>query len=276
MPDTLAASQITIDQFAAMMQAEFLGRLVIGDLATADNTLEGVPGSVAHFPKFQPLGDAVDLTEAVAMATEALTTADETATIKEIGKAAEISDTALLVAYGDPLAEIRRQFGIVVARKIDVDLTAEAVSAGAFTSTIAANISSDAIADALALFGDDADPADFAALVIHSKQKTDIFKDDDFTRQDTFGPDNPRLRGQIGDIFGIPVVVSDRVQVVTGVPDTYKAMLIKTNALSLLYKRRPIIEQDRDILRRTTVVTTTSHYAVKRVNDRGICVLTTQ
>jgi len=134
----------------------------------------------------------------------------------------------------------------------------------------------DAVADMLGEFGDNSDPTDFAGLIIHSKQKTDLFKDDDFTRQDSYGPGNVLARGQIGDIFGIPVIVSDRVTVTAGAPDTYGAILVKRGALGLLYKRRPVVESDRDILRRTTVLTTNVHYAVKRLNDQGVGVLTTQ
>jgi hypothetical protein len=47
---------------------------------------------------------------------------------------------------------------------------------------------------------------------------------------------------------------------------------MKRGALGLLYKRRPLVESDRDILARSTVVTTTLHYAVKRLNDKGVCV----
>jgi len=276
MADTLAADMIVPDVWADMVQAEFTGNMVLGDLALQDNILEGKPGDTVHFPKFATLTDAEVLDEAVAMVPEKLTTTDETATISEAGKAVEISDTALLTGFGDPLGEIRRQLGIVVARRIDTSLRAEAEVAGAYTSSVAAAISADAVADMLGEFGDNSDPTDFAGLIIHSKQKTDLFKDDDFTRQDSYGPGNVLARGQIGDIFGIPVIVSDRVTVTAGAPDTYGAILVKRGALGLLYKRRPVVESDRDILRRTTVLTTNVHYAVKRLNDQGVGVLTTQ
>ena len=41
-----------------------------------------------------------------------------------------------------------------------------------------------------------------------------------------------------------------------------------------MHKRRPVVEQDRDILARTTVVATTMHYAVKRLNDEGVVNIT--
>ncbi len=53
-----------------------------------------------------------------------------------------------------------------------------------------------------------------------------------------------------------------------------KVLLLKNQSLGLLYKQRPVVEQDRDILARSTVLTTNLHYAVKRLDDRGVAVVT--
>ncbi|MGW6156273.1 hypothetical protein ACWFRM_24535 [Streptomyces sp. NPDC055144] len=71
--------------------------------------------------------------------------------------------------------------------------------------------------------------------------------------------------GQIGAVAGLPVIVTNRIT-------AGKFLLLKNNSMGLLYKRRPIVETDRDILKRTTVVTTNLHYAVKRLDDKGVCV----
>jgi N4-gp56 family major capsid protein len=262
--------------WADMVAAEFTGRMVLGNLATTDNTLVGKPGDTVHFPKFATLTDAADLTEGTAMTTEALTTTDSTATIKEVGKAVEISDTALVTAYGDPLAEIRRQLGVVVARKIDTDLKTAAETAATYTAGTAANISWAQIVGGIAKFGDAWDPADMAGIVIHSKQHADLLTDTSFITRDKLGDAATIATGVVGRVGGVDVYVSDRTTVVVGTPNTYKALLIKRGALGLLYKRQPIVETDRDILKRTEVVTTNVHYAVKRLNDLGVCVLTTQ
>jgi N4-gp56 family major capsid protein len=262
--------------WADMVAAEFTGRMVLGNLATTDNTLVGKPGDTVHFPKFATLTDAADLTEGTAMTTEALTTTDSTATIKEVGKAVEISDTALVTAYGDPLAEIRRQLGVVVARKIDTDLKTAAETAATYTAGTAANISWAQIVGGIAKFGDAWDPADMAGIVIHSKQHADLLTDASFITRDKLGDAATIATGVVGRVGGVDVYVSDRTTVVVGTPNTYKALLIKRGALGLLYKRQPIVETDRDILKRTQVITTNVHYAVKRLNDTGVCVLTTQ
>jgi N4-gp56 family major capsid protein len=276
---TTKSTQIVPAVWANMIQGEFTGKLILNQEAgftLIDNTLEGKPGDTVHFPKFGTLTDAADLTEATAMTPEALSTSDSTASIKEVGKAVEISDTALLTAYGDPLAETRRQLGVVVARKLDADLNTAAITTPTYSVTAAANLSWTVIVDGMATFGDAWDPADMAGLVIHSKQQADLFKDANFISRDKLGDGAVIPRGVIGQVGGLNVFVSDRVTTVAGTPNSYKSLLVKRNALGLLYKRRPIVETDRDILKRTQVVTTNVHYAVKRLNDKGVCVLQTQ
>jgi N4-gp56 family major capsid protein len=276
MATTTKANMIIPAVWADMVAAEFTGRMVLGQLATTDNTLVGKPGDTVHFPKFATLTDATDLTEATAMTPEALTTTDSTATIKEVGKAVEISDTALVTAYGDPLAEIRRQLGVVVARKIDTDLKTVAETTPNYSATAAAVISWSNIVDGIAKFGDAWDPADMAGIVIHSKQHADLLKDASFITRDKLAEAATIATGVVGRVGGVDVYVSDRTTIVTGTPNTYKALLVKRGALGLLYKRQPLVETDRDILKRTQVITTNVHYAVKRLNDNGVCVLTTQ
>src|SRR5690242_7695805 len=107
-----------------MAQASFLGAVrVAGSSAVlSDNTLEGNPGDTVTFPKWDTLGELDDLTEAVAMTPVAMGTSNQTATIKEAGKAVEISSRAQLVSLGNARAEAARQFGVLAARKVDADL----------------------------------------------------------------------------------------------------------------------------------------------------------
>ena len=89
------------------------------------------------------------------------------------------------------------------------------------------------------------------------------------------------VRGQVGKIGSMPVLASDRATAVAdvdpgaGTVAGYNALLVKKGALALKYKRRPIVETDRDILKRTNLITTNVHYAVKRVDDRGVVIIPT-
>ena len=281
MPVTTAAQMIVPEVWADMVQGKFTGALVIGTLAIDDNTLEGVPGDRVNFPKWNALTDAEDLVEGTPMTTEQLgTNPGDTAVIKEAGKAVEITDKARLVAFGDPYAETQRQLGVLIARKIDRDLTAAAEAAGVITVDASTEpLSWDVFVDGIARFGDEWDPENMGGVVIHSSQRASLLKDPNFISADKLGAGAVIPRGVIGQVGGVNILVSDRVTTTPGDgtnPATYNALMIRRGSLGLLYKRRPQVETDRDILARTTVVTTNVHYACHRLDDEGIVVLRTR
>ncbi|MGA5354043.1 N4-gp56 family major capsid protein [Streptomyces thermodiastaticus] len=282
MAETTAANLIVPEVWADLAQARFTGaaRVLNSAAVQTDDTLTGQPGDTINFPKWGALGELDDLTEAVAMTTEAMTQSASSATIKEAGKAVEITDKALLTALGDPRDEAQRQFGILAARKVDAALIAQAQADetaqgggtpytitinGPDASTVAKLGWSNAIVPALAKFGDEFDPAEFAGLFINSAQMAEVFADEQFINAASLGTATPVTTGQVGVIAGMPVIVTDRIAAGT-------FLIMKRNALGALYKRRPIVETDRDILKRTTVITTNVHYAVKRLDDKGVCV----
>ncbi|WP_025620350.1 N4-gp56 family major capsid protein [Salinispora cortesiana] len=271
-----------------MAQAEFTGKVVVANAALSDDTLVGNPGNTVDFPKWDALGELDDLTEGVAMTTEALTQSATKATIREAGKAVEITDNAMLTGLGDPQGEAIRQFGVLAARKVDADLIAAAtatVSNGvtrpdgsivgdsaplANTLTTGNTVLTwDHIVDSIAQFGDDFDLADVWGMFVRSDAISALHKDDQFiSASQVQSGNNIVLRGFLGQIGGMPVYVTDRLAART-------SLIVKRNSLGVLWKRRPIVEQDRDILKRSNVVTTNLHYAVKRLNDKGVVVITT-
>ncbi|GAA3237266.1 N4-gp56 family major capsid protein [Streptomyces lavendulae] len=277
MPTTTASNLIVPEVWADLAQAKFTGAVrVLGSGAVVtDDTLVGQPGDTINFPKWDTLSELDDLAEGTPMSTTVMGQKASEATIKEAGKAVEITDRAILTGLGDPRAEAQRQFGILAARKVDAALIAQAqadetAQGGgtpyAFTAAAGTTkLSWPVLVDALSVFGDEWDPAEFAGLFINSAQQADVFKDPQFIEASKLGADTPVRTGQIGVIAGVPVVVTNRIAV-------KKFLICKANSLGALYKRRPIVETDRDILKRTTVVTTNVHYAVKRLDDRGVCV----
>lgn len=275
MAETTTASLIVPEVWGDVAQAKFTGAVrVAGSTAVlTDNTLAGQPGDTINFPRWGALGELDELTEAVAMDTSVMGQTASTATIKEAGKAVEISDTALLTALGDPRAEAQRQFGILAARKVDAELiaTAQADETGQgggqpYQTTVTGGaLSWPGVVQAIGTFGDEWDPAEMAGLYINSAQQAQIFADDQFINASNLGADTAVTTGQVGVIGGVPVIVTNRIA-------AGKFLLMRRNSLGLLYKRQPLVETDRDILKRTTVVTTTVHYAVKRLDDRGVLV----
>lgn len=264
---TLAA--VIPEVWGDMAQAKFLGavRVLTSGAVVYDDTLEGQPGDTIHFPKWGALGELDDLDETVALVPTAMAVTDDTATIKEAGKAVEITDKASLTVLGNAQEEAQRQFGILASRKLDADLIAAAVAPGSRTIAPAAGttIGWSVLVDSIATFGDEWEPSDFAGLFIRSEQFADLSKDPQFTDASQFGGESVVRSGQIGSVAGVPVFMTNRLV-------TNQFALIKRNVLGALYKRRPLVETDRDILARSTVVTTTMHYAVKRLDADGVLV----
>jgi N4-gp56 family major capsid protein len=283
---TTAADLIVPEVWGPAVMSAILKKAVLASLVTNDETLVGQPGDTISFPKFGYIGDAVDLSEGVAIELKKLTMTDSSATIKEAGTGIELTDTALATALGRPLDQAVGQLATSIARKIDTDIRVAAEStvgtSPLIVATAAAKLDWEAVTAGIALLGDEWDPAEMAGLVIHSAQHVSLLNDPNFIGIDKMGQNSVLLRGQVGQIGQVPVIVSDRATAITDIDSGtagnqpgYKALLIKRNALTLAYKRRPIVERDRDILRRTNVVTTNVHYAVKRTDDRGIVVIPT-
>ena len=278
MATTNASALIVPEVWGDLAQAKFKGavRVLNSGAVLTDDTLVGQPGDTINFPKWDTLGELDDLTEGVAMDTTVMGQRSSSATIKEAGKAVEITDKALLTGLGDPRDEAQRQFGILAARKVDAALIAQAMADETaqggglpYQFTTAAGVTkftwAGAAVPALAMFGDEWEPSEFAGLFINSAQQAEAMADPQFIDASKLGTATAVRTGQIGIVAGVPVILTNRIA-------AGKFLLLKNNSLGALYKRRPIVETDRDILKRTTVITTNVHYAVKRLDDKGVLV----
>lgn len=287
MATTTAADLLVPEVWGDAIMSTVQGKAVLLPLVDVDDELVGQPGDTVTFPKFNYIGDAEDLTEGVAMETVKLTMTDSRATIKEAGKAVELTDNAVLNAIGRPNDQARNQLALSISRKIDRDIraAAEVVVTGAADAkdntaplqlTYPGNFGWGAYVRAVALLGDEYEPADLVGIVLHSAQHATLMDDPHFQDVSKFGAGAVIARGQVGVMGTVPIYVSDRASK-TGDGDaaTYNALIIKRGAIALKYKRRPIVETDRDILLRTNLITTNVHYAVKRVDDRGVIVVKT-
>jgi hypothetical protein len=255
--------------FADLAQASFTGKVkVLGSTAVkSDNTLEGVPGSTITFPKWGALGELDDLTKGVAMTPASMSQTSNTATIKEAGKAVLIDDAdklTILGGQGGAETEAIRQFGVLAARKVDGDLITEAVAnAGHALAPGAVALSWSVLVDHFAQYGDEFEPDEFAGIWINSAQMATLFKDSQFIDASKIGDSSVVRTGTLGNIGGIPVSLTNRVAAGT-------VLTLKHQVLGALYKRRPLVETDRDILKRQDVYTTNVHYAVKAIDTAGV------
>jgi N4-gp56 family major capsid protein len=269
------------DVWAAAAKADIEKKLVWAGVSIVKDDLEGVPGEAVQMPKFNALSDLEELTEGEAMIPERLTQSKTSAKIKSFGKAVEISDFAQLVGTGNAQDEALSQFGTLTAQKIDAELMAAALAvvtggienvadgSTADSKPLVHNagtgvtFSYDALVDATALAGESFTPSEWVALV-NTADRARAMKDDVFIKAAQGNGENGAVnKGVIGDLAGVEVQVSDRIP--NGV-----TVLVKKNSVALYWKRRPLVETDRDILSSTTVFATTVHFATARIADKGI------
>lgn len=255
---------------ADMISAELVKKIKISPMAVIDRSLVGQAGNTITVPKYDYIGEAEDVAEGVAMGTVVLTATTTTATVKKAGKAVEITDEALLSGYGDPMGEANNQLTMSIAGKIDTDCMTALAGGTLVYDGIASAISYDGIVNAVDKFEEEDQEA--KVIFIHPKQVTQIRLDENFKDINKY-PLQTIMTGTIGEIAGCQVVVSKRVNLNSG-STGYVNPIMKSGALTIYLKRDAQVESDRDILKKTTVISADEHYTAVLSNASKVVVAT--
>lgn len=248
---TKLTNMVDPEVMAGMISAELENLIRFSPLARIDNTLVGQPGSVVTVPRFKYIGDAEDVAEGTAIDIALLETDTEPFTIKKAGRGVEITDEAILSGLGDPLGQGVMQLGLAIANKVDNDvLTALGTTSLVYTAGTAWDL--DTISDAQDIFADEQDKA--MVLILNSKDASKLRKAvaNNWDKPSDLG-DQIIVSGTYGGVLGAQVVRSNKLEEGTG-------YLVKPGALAIYKKRDVLVEADRDIIKKTTVVTADQHY----------------
>jgi HK97 family phage major capsid protein len=256
------------------IQGEFAGkRLLYSTGAVVSNdSLPGEKrgGDTVTIPYFGTLGEADDiLNEGDALTPEGINETKETATVIHSGKAFEATEWARMAAAGDPYVEAARQLRIIMERRFDKALIDVATSAlpstyvNDVTGTPGQQLTYDVVADSTGLWGDQQE--NIVLIGVHSKVYRDLLKLKDSTGRNlltmpSYGPDGFKP----AQIYGVPVVVSDKCKVIAGTPNKYETLLIKSSALALWMQAAPKVMTGNDILADTSLVATHFYFATHR------------
>lgn len=271
---TTTTVQVINPQVMADMVSAKLPKLIkFTPLAYIERTLVGIPGDTLTVAKWTYSGDATEITEGQSIPVDQLGTSKTTMTIKQAGKAVEITDKAALVAHGDIYSEAARQIALAIANKVDNDLVKVAKTAP--QNIAEAPITVDNIDKALQLFEDEED-AKYVALVNPKdaiKLRADAGKN--WLRGSDLGAD-VIVSGTFGEISGVQVVRSKKVEEGKGFlvkisPDTTdEEDNAKYGAFVINLKRDVMVENDRDILKKTTVYSGDEYYGVYLYDDTKV------
>ena len=264
MAQTKLANLIDPQVLADFVDQKLIDKIVFAPLADIDQTLVGRPGDTLEFPTYAYIGAADDLTEGSAMSAVSLNASTVSVKIKEAGKAVDITDTARLSAYGNPVDEIGNQLLKCMQDKIDIDFLSTLNGIGS-TMTVS-NVSTVMdISESLEKFGEDIDGQ--KGLVIPPALYTKIRNTKDWAPASEFAA-GALVKGSVGQIFGCDIMVSNRLRT------SGNAYIVKPGALRLILKRDSLVEGDRDILSRVNVYTITKHYVTYLYNAKNAIKLT--
>ena len=229
------------------LDVKLINAIKLSPLVEIDRTLEGVPGSKLTLPKFGYIGDASDLAEGGELTFDQLTETTVEVAVKKVAKGVKITDEAVLSGYGDPVNEIGKQLLMAVASKVEADLY-NAVKTGSTAKVTATAFAKENIIDMKAKFGEDIEEAMY--LFVNSADYATLCKDKDFVQ---IANGAQVISGQVGMLYGVNIVVADRVEV-------GKPFLMKAGALSLIMKRNVMVEMDRDMAHFSTAFAVSDHY----------------
>lgn len=265
MTQTKIAQLVNPEVLADMVSAKLPKMIKFTPLAYVERELVGQPGNTVTVAKWVYSGDAKDITEGEAIVPDQLTTNKSTMTIKKAGKGVEVTDEALLSGYGDPLGQAAHQILLAIANKVDNDLVVEAKKATQYVDD--APTTGAALDKALAVFEDEED-ARYVALV-NPQDAIDLRADTvkEWVRGSDIGA-NIVISGTFGETHGVQIVRSKKVEkgkgflVKVSAVETDTDDVAKYGAFVINLKRDVAIETDRDILKKTTVITGDEHYGV--------------
>lgn len=265
MTQTKLAQMINPEVMADMVSAKLDKMIKFTPLAYVERMLVGQPGTTITVPKWEYSGDAKDVAEGEAITPDQLTTKKSTMTIKKAGKGIELTDEAVLSGYGDPIGQATHQIALAIANKVDNDLIEEAKKATQFVAE--APTTGDALDKALAVFADEED-ARYVAL-LNPEDAIALRKDTakEWVRGSEIGA-NIVVSGTFGEAHGVQIVRSKKVEkgkgflIKVSAVDTDTDDVAKYGAFVINLKRDVAIETDRDILKKTTVITGDEHYGV--------------
>lgn len=273
MTQTKIADLINPQVMANHISAKLPKLLKFTPLATVERTLVGQPGTKLTVPKFTYTGAASEVAEGQAIPLNKLGTTTTEMTIKKIATGYEITDEAILSGMGDPVGEAVRQLGLAIADKIDNDIIELAKTATQHVTDAPNTL--DAIQKALDIFADEEDVRYVGIFNPIDAMKLRTAAGKDFLRGSEIGA-QAIVSGVFGEVLGVEIVRSKKVEqgqgfiVAVSARSTDQEDDARYGAFVLNMKRDVAVETDRDILKKTTVITGDEHYGVYLYDDTKV------
>lgn len=252
---TKLANLVNPEVIGDMIDKKLIDLIKFAPLAKIDSSLVGQPGSTIKLPYYNYIGDAAVVAEGADIPIKQLSESTVSVTISKIGNGVQVSDEAVLSGYGDPIGEATTQIAMSIASKVDTDLVTALDGNTTNTLAITAAMTADNVADALVKFGEDIDGP--MVIVVNADTYATLRKAQTWVPASEIAA-NIIMSGVVGQIFGCQVVVSNRIKTNAKVTNFH---IVKPGALAVYLKRDTMVETDRDIVNKSTVITADKHFA---------------
>jgi hypothetical protein len=235
-----------------------------------------VYGNEVHFPTFNRLSDAEEVTKGTALVPEEVGMSDSTAKVKQTGKSVRIYDKDKAQIKGAVVDAMASQTAEVMAKKIDSDLISEMVDNAVYKTALPGELTVTAIDSAFDVFGDQVQNSSFSGIVAHGKFRSAIMRMDEFTKIDktyaTTGNGIVDDNNCIGFWNGtIPVYLSDQMWDATNSEPIMA--VVKTGAIGYIMQKETTVEEEREAKLLATDLVASNLYAVKLLDTKGVSIL---
>nr|UVM92959.1 MAG: capsid family protein [Bacteriophage sp.] len=236
-------------------------------------------GDEVHFPTIDRITDAETMVKGKDLTPSELSMTDNKAVVRQVGKAVRIYDKDAAQTKGRVVDLMAEQIGETMADRVDADLVAEMDAATAYkTATAKADaITYDEVEKGFDVFGDDVATNSFAGIIINSRLRSSFMAMPQFTKVDyTFAKEGNGTvddNGVIGYWNGIiPVIVCNNNTYDTAKSEC-KTYIVKKNALGIIVQKETSVEEQRESLKKATLLSADKLYAVKLLNTKGCAIL---
>lgn len=235
-----------------------------------------VYGNEVHFPTFNRLSDAEEVTKGTALVPEEVGMTDSVAKVKMTGKSVRIYDKDKAQIKGAVVDAMANQTAEVMAKKIDSDLISEMVENAVYKTALPGDLSVTAIDSAFDVFGDQVQNSSFSGIVAHGKFRSAIMRMDEFTKIDksyaVSGNGIVDDNNCIGFWNGtIPVYLSDQMWDATNSEPIMA--VVKTGAIGYIMQKETTVEEEREAKLLATDLVASNLYAVKLLDPKGVSIL---
>lgn len=218
-------------------------------------------GQFVEIRSWEYIGDATSVGERQPLPLKDIKNKVKSIEIKKIGNMVDVSDEELMGTFPGLEAQIAEQLSSSIVNGMENSVVSALAAIGPEMTHAATQtkFDLDVIVDALAKFGEDQGAA---VLFLNSADLTALRKDEMFiTKSEANG-----IR-VVGEIYGVTVVISDRVP-------AGEAYLMKQGALEIFMRREPKMERQRDMVHQVTAYGGTVHYVVHIAKPQDVIKIT--